>query len=422
FSFGLDCCCRVVFWVVSDVLLDCGCCCCCMFALGNDVINLNKGGNDVVDAGTGRDIVNGGAGKVLSEWIIHGQTEWDMWAVDPRRYMDFADHSYCLEKAVETYGHEYGMHFPWKAWPAGRNKRLSPVDSKVRELGGQMGAYGGWERANWFAAEGDDTSIEVTETWGRAGPWEPRVRAECEAVRDGVGVRDLPGFSRFDLRGEGAAEWLRGTIAGALPKVGRMNLGYFPDQRGRILTEMSLIRHRGDHFTLITAATAQWHDFEMLWRAGLPEGVSLTDHTKDYSTLIVTGPKARELFEGLETDADLSLPWLSHQGATIVGKRCVLARVSFAGELGWEIHAANVDMPDLYDAVLGAGAVPFGMFALNALRIEKGYRAWKGDISTDYSLLEGGLERFIKFDKPQDFPGKAALLSEKRSGVKKRFV
>jgi len=196
----------------------------------------------------------------------------------------------------------------------------------------------------------------------------------------------------------------------------------FRSQRGRILTEMSLIRHRGDHFTLITAATAQWHDFEMLWRAGLPEGVSLTDHTKDYSTLIVTGPKARELFEGLETDADLSLPWLSHQGATIVGKRCVLARVSFAGELGWEIHAANVDMPDLYDAVLGAGAVPFGMFALNALRIEKGYRAWKGDISTDYSLLEGGLERFIKFDKPQDFPGKAALLSEKRSGVKKRFV
>jgi dimethylglycine dehydrogenase len=99
-----------------------------------------------------------------------------------------------------------------------------------------------------------------------------------------------------------------------------------------------------------------------------------------------------------------------------------LARVSFAGELGWEIHAANAEIPAIYDAVLGAGAKPFGMFALNSLRIEKGYRAWKGDLSTDYSLLEGGLDRFIRFDKPQDFTGKAALLAEKQRGVKKRFV
>lgn len=367
-------------------------------------------------------VQGGGAGKVLSEWIMNGQTEWDMWACDPRRYTDFADHEYCLDKALETYGHEYGMHFPWKAWPAGRDKKLSAVDAKVRELGGQMGAYAGWERANWFAKPGDDTSLEATETWGRNGPWEPRVREECEAVRDGVGVLDLPGFSRFNLSGEGAAEWLRGRIAGALPKIGRMNLAYFPDNRGRILTEMSVMRHGEDFFTLITAASAQWHDFEMLWRAGLPDGVSLSDHTTEYSTLIVTGPKARDLFEKIGTEADLSLGWLSHQPAKVAGINCALARVSFAGELGWEIHAANADIPALYDAVLDAGAKPFGMFALNALRIEKGYRAWKGDLSTDYTLLEGGMERFIKFDKPQDFPGKAALLAEKQAGVKKRFV
>lgn len=367
-------------------------------------------------------VQGGGAGKVLSEWIMNGQTEWDMWACDPRRYTDFADHEYCLDKALETYGHEYGMHFPWKAWPAGRDKKLSAVDAKVRELGGQMGAYAGWERANWFAKPGDDTSLEATETWGRNGPWEPRVREECEAVRDGVGVLDLPGFSRFNLSGEGAAEWLRGRIAGALPKIGRMNLAYFPDNRGRILTEMSVMRHGEDFFTLITAASAQWHDFEMLWRAGLPDGVSLSDHTTEYSTLIVTGPKARDLFEKIGTEADLSLGWLSHQPAKVAGINCALARVSFAGELGWEIHAANADIPALYEAVLDAGAKPFGMFALNALRIEKGYRAWKGDLSTDYTLLEGGMERFIKFDKPQDFPGKAALLAEKQAGVKKRFV
>ena len=363
----------------------------------------------------------GGAGKVLSEWIMHGETELDMWACDPRRYTDYTDHDYCLSKALETYGHEYAMHFPHHEWPAGRNKKLSPVDAKIRELGGQMGAYNGWERANWFAKPGDDTSEEATQTWDRNGPWAPRVKEEVEAVRDGVGVLDLPGFSRFNLSGEGAAEYLSGLIAGALPQTGRMNLAYFPDSRGRVLTEMSVMRHGEDEFTLITAATAQWHDYDVLGR-NLPEGLSLTDHTTEYSTLIVTGPEARTLFEKIGTKADLSARWLSVQPATVSGIDCALARVSFAGELGWEIHAANADIPALYDAVLRAGAVPFGMYALNSMRIEKGYRAWKGDLSTDYSLLEAGMERFIRFDKPQDFPGKQALLNEKQQGSKKQFV
>ncbi|MDU8943141.1 GcvT family protein [Ovoidimarina sediminis] len=363
----------------------------------------------------------GGAGKVLAEWVMEGQTEWDMWSCDPRRYTDYTDQAYCNAKGIEVYGHEYAMHFPWHEWPAGRNRKVSPVHERVVELGGQMGAYNGWERANWFARPGDDTSEETTQTWERTGPWEARIREECEAVRDHVGVLDLPGFSRFNLSGAGAADWLRGRIAGALPKVGRMNLAYFPDRRGRILTEMSVLRHAEEHFTLITAATAQWHDYELLARA-LPEGLTLTDHSRDYSTLIVTGPEARALFAGLTEDADLSLPWLSLQTATVAGREAMLARVSFAGELGWEIHAPNDDIPVLFDAVLGAGAKPFGMWALNSLRMEKGYRTWKGDLSTDYSLLEAGLDRFIKFDKPQDFPGKAALQNERQQGLKKRFV
>ena len=363
----------------------------------------------------------GGAGKVLSEWIMHGETEMDMWAVDPRRYTDYTDHDHCLAKAMETYGHEYAMHFPRHAWPAGRDKKLSPVHDRIIAAGGQMGAYNGWERANWFAQPGDDTSEASTQTWDRAGPWAPRIQQEVKAVRDGVGVLDLPGFSRFDLSGAGAAEWLRCMITGALPKTGRMNLAYFADSRGRILTEMSLMRHGEDQFTLITAATAQWHDYELLAKA-LPDGLTLTDRTTEYSTLIVTGPKSRALFETLDTKADLAASWLSIQPATVSGMDCALARVSFAGELGWEIHAKNADMPALYDAVTGAGAKPFGMYALNSMRMEKGYRAWKGDLSTDYSLLEAGLDRFVKLDKPQDFPGKAALLAEKQQGIKKRFV
>jgi dimethylglycine dehydrogenase len=363
---------------------------------------------------------SGGAGKVLAEWITEGQTEWDMWAVDPRRYTDYTDADYCIQKGMETYGHEYGMHFPWLAWPAGRDKKLSPVHDHIKAQGGVMGAYNGWERANWFAQPGDDTSLESTHTWNRAGPWEARIREECEAVRDTVGVLDLAGFSRFNLSGDGAAEWLRGRITGGLPKAGRMNLAYFADDRGRILTEMSLMRHSEDHFTLITAATAQWHDFDVL-RPALDAGLSLTDHTTEYSTLIVTGPKARDLFEQI-AEADLTLGWLTHQRAKVAGRNATLARVSFAGELGWEIHAANADIPAIYQAVLDAGAKPFGMWALNSMRIEKGYRAWKGDLSTDYSMFEGGLDRFVKLDKPQDFPGKAALLNEKQRGSTKRFV
>jgi len=362
----------------------------------------------------------GGAGKVLAEWVTEGQTEWDMWAVDPRRFTDYTDPQYCIDKAMEVYGHEYAMHFPWHRWPAAPDRRLSPVHDKIISQGGQMGAYNGWERANWFAQSGDDTSEEATETWARSGPWEPRIREECEAVRDNVGVLDLPGFSRFNLDGVGAADWLRSRIIGALPKIGRMNLIYFADERGRVLTEMSCLRHGENHMTLITAASAQWHDWEVLWR-NLPIGLTLTDRSADFSTLIVAGPQSRALFEQIGTDADLSQTWLSHQNAVVAGRPCLLARVSFAGELGWEIHAENEHIPALYEAVIGAGAKPFGMWALNSLRLEKGYRTWKGDLSTDYSVLQSGLERFVKWDKP-DFVGKAAMEVERQQGISKRFT
>ena len=363
----------------------------------------------------------GGAGKVLAEWIMEGETEWDMWAVDPRRFTDYTDQDYCNQKALEVYGHEYAMHFPHHEWPAGRNKKLSPAHDIVHAMGGVMGSYNGWERANWFAKDGDDISEGATHTWNREGPWTVRIKEEAENVRDNCGVLDLPGFSRFNLSGRGAAEYLRGRITGGLPKVGRMNLAYFSDQRGRIVTEMSLIRSSDDEFTLITAASAQWHDFELL-KNSIPVGLTLTDHTTEISTLIVTGPTARDVLTKMGTDADLSTSWLTHQPATVAGQSVTLLRVSFAGELGWEIHAINKNIPALYDAVISAGAKPFGMYALNSLRLEKGYRAWKGDLSTDYSLFEGGLARFVKLDKQQDFPGKTALQNEKQQGSSKVFV
>jgi len=361
----------------------------------------------------------GGAGKVLAEWVTQGGTEWDMWSCDPRRFTGHADHDYCVQKGMEVYGHEYAMHFPHARWPAAPDKRLGPVHERVRALGGQMAPYNGWERAEWFAKPGDDTSWAATQTFARKGPWEARICAECEAVRDGVGVLDLPGFTRLRLVGPGARAHVDRLTATRLPGPDRIGLVYFPDDRGRILTEMSVLAPSGDEVGLITAAVAQWHDADVL-RKGLPEGVELQDWSDKAHCFIVTGPKARALLASL-TDADLSLPWLSVQyDVHVAGCRVALIRVSFAGELGWEIHCGVGDAPVIYDALLAGGATPFGMQALNSLRIEKGYRAWKGDLSTDYSLLEGGLDRFIRWDK--DFPGKAALEAERQQGSKKRFV
>ena len=361
----------------------------------------------------------GGAGKVLAEWVTEGQTEWDMWSCDPRRFTGYADHDYCVAKGIETYGHEYAMHFPWHTWPAGRGKRRSSLHSRLEAAGAQFGAYNGWERANWFAGSGDDLSEETTQTWNRAGPWEARIKAECESVRDNCGILAISGFTRLKVEGPGARAYIDSLTCSRLPAEGKIGLVYFPDSRGRILTEMSCLVHGEGDVGLITAGVAQWHDGELLSRKA-PPGVTVSDHSDAVECLLVTGPKARDILAPL-TDADLSLPWLSVQYDThVAGRPCALIRVSFAGELGWELHCAPEDAPAIWDAVTAAGARPFGMWALNALRIEKGYRAWKGDLSTDYSLLEGGLDRFVRFDK--EFPGKAALLQEKQAGSKKRFV
>lgn len=368
----------------------------------------------------------GGAGKVLAEWVTEGETEWDMWSCDPRRYTSFAaDKDYCIAKGMEIYGHEYAMHFPKHAWPAGRNRKLSPIHDRITALGAQFKPYNGWERAMWYARPGDDTSEESTQTWNREGPWRPRIEEECRAVTEAAGILDLPGFSRYRVKGEGATAWLSTLTTGKLPKPGRIGLAYFADDKGRIVTEMSVMMLAEDFFFLITAATAQWHDLEWLQKH-LPHDAAFTidDVTDAFSCQILSGPNSRAILADV-SDADLSKGWLTHQSCQIAGRWCQLVRVSFAGELGWEIHTKIEDTAVIFDAVWEAGQKhglkPFGMEALDSLRIEKGYRAWKGDLSTDYTVLQGGLDRFVDWAKP-DFKGKAALEREKQQGVAKRFV
>ncbi|MFN5827059.1 MAG: FAD-dependent oxidoreductase [Rhodobacterales bacterium] len=365
----------------------------------------------------------GGAGKVLAEWVTEGATEWDMWSCDPRRFTGFEDQDYCVKKGMEVYGHEYAIHFPHHAWPAGRDRKLSPVHQRTRALHAVYGAYNGWERALWYARPGDDTSEEGTQTWRREGPWFGAVREECLAVRDAAGILDLPGFSRFRISGAGTVAWLARQITGRVPAVGRLGLGYFADDTGRIVTEMSITRIAQDEVLLITAATAEAHDRDWL-RKHLDPGLTFQEETGLWSCQILTGPESRAILAQV-TGADLTKPWLTWQEAVIGGVPVLLMRVSFAGELGWEIHSRTENTGTVWETVMRAGAGhglrPFGMFALNSLRIEKGYRAWKGDLSTDYTVLQGGLERFIDWTKPE-FRGKAALEAEKQRGVTKRFV
>ncbi len=371
----------------------------------------------------------GGAGKVAAEWVAEGETEWDMWSVDPRRFTRFADHDYAVAKGIEVYSHEYAMHFPHHEWPAGRPKRLSPVHDRIAALGARFGARAGWERAVWYGDGPDDQVwVDDADTWARDDVTYAAIRAECHAVRDAVGICDMPGFSRYTLSGPGAADWLKTMVTGTIPSVGRIGLAYFADDHGRILTEMTVMRTGTDEMVLLGAAGAEWHDLDRL-RAHLSpaSGITIENITDDYSCLIVSGPKTRALLDelvGIDLSSD-AFRWLAHNTAEIAGRAVNLIRVSYVGELGWEVHCANADMPAVFDAIMAAGKAhgirPFGMYAMESLRLEKGYRAWKQDLSTDYTMLSGGLDRFIKWDKP-DFIGKPALERIRDQGSPERFA
>jgi len=373
----------------------------------------------------------GGAGKVLAEWIIDGSPQWDMWSSDPRRYTNYTDPEYCLEKAIEIYSNEYAIQFPRRTWPAARERKLSPLHHWLKQQGAQFTPVNGWERATWYAQKSDNTSEAATLTFSRPnyaqfkGSWLQRVQEECLAVRDQVGILDLPGFSRFKISGKGSRDWLSWLSVSSIPKPGRIGLAYFADNKGRLVTEMSIMALDEDRFILITAAAGQWHDREWLEKH-LPQNsaIVIEDITEQYHCQILTGPQSRNLLTAI-TDADLTKSWLSHQEAVIAGKPCRLVRVSFAGELGWEIHSLMEDNPAIFNAIWQRGQSfglrLFGMWALDSLRLEKGYRSWKVDLSTDYTILQADLERFIQWDKI-DFLGKQALLAEKAQGLKKSFA
>ena len=367
----------------------------------------------------------GGAGKLLADIMVYGESETDSWAVDPRRFTDHVDHAYATAKAIETYSHEYAMHFPQIQWPAGRGAKTSPLYDKLAAAGAAFGSYGGWERADWFPRDGEQAL--PANSYDRQH-WFDTVGAECRHVAEHAGVLELTGFTRFMVKGPGAADWLRGLITGGLPKVGRIGLVYFASGQGKVLTEMTATRLGDDEFLLMAGASAYWHDRDLL-QFDMPRdgSISLTDVTAEMATLLVTGPKAPALLGEVAgvamSHADFA--WLSHQQLSIAGVSVTAIRVSFAGEAGWELHCSMGDVVAVYDAIIEKGAAyqlgHFGMLALDSMRLEKGYRSWKSDLTSDYSMLESGLERWVNFGK-EEFVGKASLQAEYQAGAKRQFV
>ncbi|XDZ62813.1 FAD-dependent oxidoreductase [Alphaproteobacteria bacterium LSUCC0396] len=367
----------------------------------------------------------GGAGKLLAEIIIEGEADSDSWAVDPRRFTDHVDTAYTAAKAIETYSHEYAMHFPQIQWPAGRKAKSSPLYDRLAAAGAEFGSYGGWERADWFPAV--DADRRPADSYDRQH-WFDAVGQECRHVAAHAGILELTGFSRFHASGDGADAWLTRQITGNLPRVGRIGLVYFASPKGKMLSEMTVTRFAENDFLLMSGAGAYWHDRDLLM-ANLPSdgSVQITDVTYDLATLLVTGPKAPAILADLtgHSMANDDFAWLACRKIEIAGDEVTAIRVSFAGEAGFEIHCKMDNIVAVYDAITAAGAAyelaPFGMLALDSMRLEKGYRSWKSDLTSDYTMLESGLGRWVNFNK-DDFVGRTALQAEQQAGSKNEFV
>jgi len=368
----------------------------------------------------------GGAGKALAEWVVHGKTEWDLWSLDRRRYGDYATTEYTVAKAIEVYQNEYASSFPYEERPAGRPLRTSPLYETLKAKGARFGARGGWERAVYLDLKGDVPPD--THSFRRENVWHGAVAEEVRAVRERVGILDLPGFTKYELKGPGASKHLDYLSCSKLPSQGRVSLAYALTDDGKLWSEFTITRLGEDHFYIISAAIAATHDMDLL-RKGLAADsvITVKDVTADFGTLIIVGPRARDVLAQV-TKADLSnagFPWLTAQYIETVSGRCLAMRVNYVGELGWELHAPVAQLPSLYAAIWAAGVAydirDFGLYAMDSLRVDKCYRGWKSDLESGYTPLEASLDRFVDVTKP-DFVGKAALAAEHARGAAQRFV
>lgn len=361
----------------------------------------------------------GGAGMMLAEWIVNGEQPMDMLAVDPRRFGGYADRDYRLAKAVDGYGRQFAIHYPFEEQEAGRPVKTTPIHDTLKQAGAIMGFAYGFERPNWFGASGD---IGVCRDSFRRTDWFKAVARECALVQHHCGIADMSAFSKFEISGDDAQAFLQSLGSNRPPaKPGGIGLTHALTQSGGVAGEFTIVRLDDGRFYLTSAAASGRQDADLLrLHAKAFASVSIEDRTDDLAVIGLMGPKSRAVLGAL-TDCDLSndgFPWLSARDITVSGIAVRALRVSYVGELGWELHCAVTDQESLHDAILAAGESHgigyFGAFAANAMRLEKGYRAWGMDFTVERTPLEAGVNSLVRTEG-RSFRGRDAILARAAS-------
>ena len=349
----------------------------------------------------------GGAGKFLAHWMTHGAPPMDALAVDSRRFGPWADRSFRVEKAIECFGLQFGVHYPFEERPAARNIRVSPLHDLMLECGAVMGAAHGAERPNWFSAKRQDSTRDSF----RRTNWFEAVAREVEAVSKRVALADLSVFSKFDVTGPGTRRFLDALGANRPPKPGRIGLIHALTPAGGVASEFTVTMLAPDRAYLNSAAAAEEMDFDLLASRAAGFDVTIRNRTDELAVIGLMGPRSGDVLGKL---ADVSgLTWLSAREMQMAGIAVRLLRVSYVGEKGYELHVERAHAARLFLALEEAGNAfgigRYGAYATNAMRLEKGYRGWGMDLTTERSPLESGLAFLVK-PEGRDFIGRDAML------------
>ncbi|CAK7259602.1 MULTISPECIES: FAD-dependent oxidoreductase [unclassified Shinella] len=357
----------------------------------------------------------GGAGWVLAQWVIDGEAPLDLWVVDIRRFAGMhRDRQWVLDRTLEAYGKHYTIGFPHEEYESGRPRVVSPLYERLKAHGAVFGSKLGWERPNWFAPKG----MEARDVYsmGRQN-WFSMVGDEHRHVREAVGIFDQSSFAKYEMTGPDALKALDWICANDVGKpVGRLTYTQLLNSRGGIEADLTVARLAEEKFYIVTGTGFRTHDLGWI-TDHLPGGldVTLSDVTEDFGTLSLMGPKARDVLAAL-ADADVSnagFPFGHVREIVLAGHVVRALRVTYVGELGWELHVPIEAIGTVFDALMTAGAPfgirPVGYRALESLRLEKGYRAWGSDITPNDTPFDAGLGWAVKLRKNTDFLGRRAL-------------
>jgi 4-methylaminobutanoate oxidase (formaldehyde-forming) len=370
----------------------------------------------------------GGAGKVLADWMLDGHPPMDLWDVDIRRVMPFQrNRSYLRDRTVESLGLLYAMHWPFRQPETARGVRRSILHDRLAAQGACFGETAGWERPNWYAPAGVKAEYEYS--YGRQN-WFDYSAAEHQAVRNAVGIFDQSSFAKFVVQGPDAEAVLNRISANNMSvPVGKVVYTQWLNERGGIEADLTVTREALDRYLVVTAAATQTRDFSWLQR-NIPADARATaiDVSSSMAVLGVMGPRSRELLSQL-TEADMSpaaFPFGTSQIIDLGYARVRASRITYVGELGWELYIPTECAPGVFDALMQAapsvGGRLAGYHALNSLRMEKGYRHWGHDISDEDTPLQSGLGFAVAMKKPGGFIGLEALQAQKEAGLTRRLV